>query len=171
MKANLFNEPALNASVILRGHQIFKELLAIKLQEWSAEADLQMEPKLKIVLARFLEQSNIIASEGKPEKMVELVEQLRSYKPHLKFEDYAQFEVKWTGFHTRLKMLTYGRVGARINEKEEKIGVPYRNEATKFRLRLANIILFLDENKVDALIAEWNEVAAKWRAELEAAGE
>lgn len=170
MKANPFNEPALNASIILRGQQIFKELIALKLQEWTNQADEQCLTRLKIILARFLKQSEVMANAGDPEKMVELVEQLRNYKPHLTQAEYMQFEIKWTGFHTRLKMISHGHVGARINEKAERIGAPYKNEATTFRLRMANMVLFSDEAKVDALINEWNVVAEKWKADLEAAG-
>lgn len=166
----MFNEAILNASAILQGQQILKELIGIKLQEWTNQADDKCLERLKVVLARFLKQGEVTAETGEPEKMVELVEQLRNYKPHLKYSDLIQFEVKWTGFHSRLKMITLARVGARIDEQAEKIGAPYRNKATEFRLRLSGMVLFLDENKVDTLIKEWNDLAEQWKAELEAAG-
>jgi hypothetical protein len=163
---NMFNEEALNASLIMQAQDTLRQLIAAKTQEGLADVSLFCKEQFKHAMDRFSRATVVIAEQGDPEKMVELVEQFRAYEIIKSLEEMNEFLLKRRRFSYHIHS---AMVEASAMQKEEvrEINREFNEKAKEFIPKVAEAGAFYDRVQLKKLNVAWNQLAEEWTEKLQ----
>lgn len=157
---SVLNEAVLDASIIMQGKDVLRDLIAKKTIEWNPSIQLPCQPSFKAVMERFALASETIPVQGDPEQMVELVEQFRAYLPLKTETELLNFLTLRRRFSLHIHLSLLDAKASPPELKEET--ALFVGKATTYTAKAAEAGAFFDQVKLAKLTDAWNVITEEF---------
>lgn len=157
----------LEAAVLLQGQQALQAAVARKFQQWDSRLqDNDARKAFHASLEKFLAASEILSATMGDMPLKMLLLHVSSYRPAQDKQELDRLMSHVKLFKAHLKQVIEKQHPYRTEEYHE-ISISYQLIASRFRRHLDAVLIFMDARMYDILQQDWNDIAARWKKELD----
>lgn len=157
----------LNAAVLLQGQQALQDAVVRKFQQWDARLeDDEARKAFHQSLGKFLSASEILSAAMGDMPLKMLLLHTSSYRPAKNKQELERLSTMVPKFKAHLKNVIEKQHPYRTDEYHA-ISISYQLIASRFIRYLDAVLIFMDARMYDILENDWNDIAARWKKELD----
>lgn len=157
----------LEAAVLLQGQQALQDAVVRKFQCWDSRlGDGEARKAFHASLGKFLSASEILSAAMGDMPLKMLLLHVSSYRPAKDKQELERLQTMVKKFKVHLKEVAEKDHPYR-REEYQAISIPYQLMATRFMRYLDAVLIFMDARMYDILEQDWNDIALRWKEELD----